>query len=107
MVGLDGGESFFRQFGVTQGEKIEESFDIVRSSVIGTWRDNERVLMVTLSGGVGVLMADDANARGLAVPEMPEGAQRRMLELAGTNGDYGSRVSFQGSIGRNPALTHL
>ena len=26
-------------------------------------------------------MADDANGRGLAVPEMPEEAQRRMLEL--------------------------
>ena len=37
--------------------------------------------MVTVSGGVGMLMADDANRRGLAVPEMPEEAQRRMLEL--------------------------
>ena len=64
---------------------------------------------------------------------MPEAAQRRMLELvpfpaarnsidvtgqflsdpslldqatelAATNGDYGSLISFQGSIGRNPAL---
>ena len=26
------------------------------------------------------------------------------IELAATNGDYGSLVSFQGSIGRNPAL---
>ena len=37
--------------------------------------------MVTVSGGVGVLMADDANARGLDVAPMPEAAQRRMLEL--------------------------
>ena len=88
---------------------------------------------VTVSGEVGVLMADDADGRGLAVPPMPEAAQRRMLalvpfvaarnpidvtgqflndpspldqaiELAATNGDYGSLVSFQGSIGRNPAL---
>ena len=88
--------------------------------------------MVTVSGGVGVLMADDANRRGLAVPEMPEEVQRRMLELvpfaaarnpigvtgqflndpslldqaielAATSGDYGSLVSFQGSIGRNSA----
>ena len=78
-------------------------------------------------------MADDANRRWLEVPEMPEEAQRRMLELAplaaarnpidvtgqflndpslldqaielaATNGDYGSLVSFQGWIGRNPAL---
>ena len=83
--------------------------------------------------GVGVLMADDANRRGLDVAPMPDAAQRSMLELvpfaaarnpidvtgqvlndptlldkaielAATNGDYGSVVSFQGSIGRNPAL---
>ena len=126
-------DSLFRQFGVYRAESIEEFFDIARSSVIGTRPANERVVMVTVSGGVGVLMADDANARGLAVPPMPESAQRRMLELvpfaaarnpidvtgqflndptlldqfielAATNGDYGSVVSFQGSIGRNPAL---
>ena len=126
-------DSLFRQFGVYRAESIEEFFDVARSSVIGTLPANDRVAMVTVSGGVGVLMADDANGRGLSVPEMPEAAQRRMLELvpfaaarnpidvtgqflndpslldqfielAATNGDYGSLVSFQGSIGRNPAL---
>ena len=28
----------------------------------------------------------------------------QVIELAATNGDFGSLVSFQGSIGRNPAL---
>ena len=126
-------DSLFRQFGVYRADSIEEFFDIARSCVIGTRPANERVVMVTVSGGVGVLMADDANARGLDVAPMPEAAQRRMLELvpfaaarnpidvtgqvlndpslldqaielAATNGDYGSVVSFQGSIGRNPAL---
>ena len=106
---------------------------VARSSVIGTLPANDRVAMVTVPGGVGMLMADDASGRGLAVPPMPEAAQRRMLELApfaaarnpidvngqflndpslldqvielpATSGDYGSLVSFQGSIGRNPAL---
>ena len=126
-------DSLFRQFGVYRAYSIEEFFDIARSCVVGTRPANERVVMVTVSGGVGVLMADDANARGLDVAPMPEAAQRRMLELvpfaaarnpidvtgqflndpslldqfielAATNGDYGSVVSFQGSIGRNPAL---
>ena len=126
-------DSIFRQFGVYRAESIEEFFDIARSCVIGTLPANDRVAMVTVSGGVGVLMADDANRRGLDVAPMPEAAQRRMLELvpfaaarnpidvtgqflndpslldqfielAAKNGDYGSLVSFQGSIGRNPAL---
>ena len=104
-----------------------------RSCVIGTLPANDRVATVTVSGGVGLLMADDANRRRLAVPPMPESPQRRMLELvpiaparnaidvtgqflndpslldqaielAATNGDYRSLVSFHGLIGRNPAL---
>ena len=126
-------DSLFRQFGVYRADSIEEFFDIARSCVIGSRPVNERVAMVTVSGGVGVLMADDANRRGLEVAPMPEAAQRRMLELvpfaaarnpidvtgqvlndptlldqaielATGHGDYGSVVSFQGSIGRNPAL---
>ena len=89
--------------------------------------------MVIVSGGVGVLMAHDVDRRGLAVPAMPEAARRRThelvpftaarnpidvagqflndpslldqtIELATTNRDYRSVVSFQGSIGRIPAL---
>ena len=94
---------------------------------------NDRVAMVTVSGGVGVLMADDAAGRGHSIPPMPEAAERWMIELvpsraardpidvtgqflddpslldqaielAATNGDCGSLISFQGSIERNPAL---
>ena len=126
-------DSLFRQFGVYRADSIEEFFDVARSCVIGSRPVNERVALVTVSGGVGVLMADDANRRGLEVAPMPEAAQRRMLELvpfaaarnpvdvtgqvindptlldqaielAAGHGDYGSVVSFQGSIGRNPAL---
>ena len=127
------GRSLFPQFWVYRAERIKEFFDVAQSCVIWTLPADVRVAMVTVSGGVGVLMADDANGRGLAVPEMPEEAQRRMLELvtfaaarnpidvtgrflndpslldqaielAATNGDYGSLISFQGSSGRNPAL---
>ena len=47
---------------------------VARSYVIGTLPANDRVAMVTVSGGVGVLMADDANRWGLRLPEMPEAA---------------------------------
>ena len=52
---------------------------VARSYVIGTLPANDRAAMDTVSGGVGVLMSDDANARGLAVPEMPEDFPRRPL----------------------------
>ena len=53
---------------------------IARSCVIGTLPSNDRVAMVTDSGGVRVLKADDANGREVAVPSMSESPQRRMLK---------------------------
>ena len=126
-------DAIFRQLGVYRAESIEEFFDIARSCVVGTLPANDRVAMITVSGGVGVLMADDADRRGLVVSPMPEAAQRRMLalvpfaaprnpidvtgqilndfslldravDLATESGDYGSVISFQGSVGRNPDM---
>ena len=126
-------DAVFRQFGVYRAESIEEFFDVARSCVVGALPANDRVAMITVSGGVGVLMADDAHRRGLAVPPMPEAAQRRMrelvpfsaprnpidvtgqvlndfslleraIDLAAGSGGYGSVVSFQGSVGRNPDM---
>ena len=54
---------------------------VARSCVIGMLPANDRVAMVTVPSGVGVLMADDANGRGLAVPPMPESPHRCMFKL--------------------------
>ena len=106
---------------------------VARSSAIETLPPSDRAAMVTVSDGVGVLTTDDATRHGLAVRPIPESPHRRMpklvpfaaawnpidvtgpflndpplldqaIELAATNGDYGSLVSFQGSSGRSPAL---
>ncbi len=123
--------AIFRQYGVYRAASIEEFFDIGRACVVGQLPRNDRVAMVTVSGGVGVLMADDAHSRELDVAPMPEAAQARMREMvpfAGPRnpidvtgqilndssllartlalvteaGDYGSIIAFQGSLGRNP-----
>lgn len=125
-------DAIFKQFGVYRASSIEEFFDIARACVVGQLPRNDRVAMVTVSGGVGVLMADDAHSRGLDVAEMPEESQATMLEMVPFAGprnpidvtgqilndmslmsrtmslvteakiDYGSIVAFQGSLGRNP-----
>ena len=97
------GCSFCRQFGVYRAESIEEFFDVARSSVIGTLPANDRVAMVTVSGGVGVLMADDANRRGLALPEMREEAQRRLLEFVPFAAALNS-IDVTGQLLNDPSL---
>ena len=128
--------ALFRQYGVHRVNSIEEFFDIGRACVVGQLPRNDKVALVTVSGGVGVLMADDAHDRGLDVAPMPDDAQAQMLEmvpfagprnpidvtgqllneptllertmaLVREKGGYGSIISFQGSVGRNPEIAEI
>ncbi len=127
-------DAVFKQFGVYRAQNIAEFFDVGCAAAIAPLPKNDRIGLVTVSGGVGVLMADDAAARGLDVAEMPAETQARMKELvpfAGVRnpldvtgqvlndrtlyeqavkmvleqGDYGSLLCFQGSVNRLPERT--
>lgn len=119
-------DAVFRQFGVHRVNSIEEFFDLGAGLAVGGRPEGDKAALVTVSGGVGVLMADDASARGLDVVELPSGTQAKFKELvpyAGVNnpldvtgqiinqpdlfekamrlvleeGDYDSVVGFQGA----------
>jgi acetate---CoA ligase (ADP-forming) len=125
-------DAMFRQYGVYRATTMEEFFDIgYAASQAGTFPASERIGIVTVSGGVGVLMADTAAARGLDVTRAPQQLQdgvRAMVPFAGTgnpidvtgqivsdigilehaiemviaDGTYPSVACFVGSIGRSP-----
>ena len=119
-------DAVFRQYGVYRANNIEEFFDVGCAVALGCRPANNKVGLVTVSGGVGVLMADDAASRGLDVAELPAAAQakfkklvpyagvRNPLDVTGqvmndrslleqavnltlSDGDYGSLVCFQGA----------
>ena len=121
-------DAVFRQYGVYRAETIEEFFDVGAATAIGCMPRNDRVGLVTVSGGVGVLMADAAAAYGLDAAELPEATQakfkkivpyagvRNPLDVTGqiindrslleqavnlvlSEADYGSLVCFQGATG--------
>ena len=124
-------DALFRQYGVYRAHSIEEFFDIGAACAVGQLPKNDRTGLVTVSGGVGVLMADEAAARGLDVAPMPDAAQAKVKEMvpfAGVrnpvdvtgqiindpgllprtldviveDGDYAILGVFQGGVGRNP-----
>jgi len=75
-------DTVFAECGAWRPESIEEMLDIAYLfSVAGALPANADVGVVTGSGGIGVLMADDAGERGLALPPLPEPARRAALEL--------------------------
>jgi acyl-CoA synthetase (NDP forming) len=124
-------DGIFRQFGVARARSIEELFDIGYACSTGRWPGSRNVAVVSVSGGVGVLMADEAETRGLCVEPMPAAARAKIkdilpfavpnnpvdvtaqtvndltifekaLEVVLQDGGYGSVVSYLGFMGRSP-----
>jgi acyl-CoA synthetase (NDP forming) len=124
-------DAVFRQHGAWRAQTVEEFFDLGYALAVGRRPASRRVGMVTVSGGVGVLMADEVTAHGLEAPPLPEAAQaalkalvpfaavrnpvditgqlvndiglfERSIETVVAEGDYASVVCFQGSAGRSP-----
>lgn len=75
-------DGLFRQFGAYRARSIDELFDVAYACSLSTPRPAGRRLgLLTISGGVGALMADVAEECGLDVAPMPEDAQRRLKEI--------------------------
>lgn len=84
-------DALFRQYGALRARTIEEFFNL--GYALDTWKQppqGPRLGIFTISGGVGALMADEAEEAGLTLPEPAAPAQARLLE----------RVPF--ASGRNP-----
>ena len=74
-------DSMLAQHGVVRTFNTEEMLDAAYAASFGALPANRRVGLMTISGGAGVMMADEAAVQGLEVPPMPDAAQRRLKEL--------------------------
>jgi acyl-CoA synthetase (NDP forming) len=84
-------DALFRQYGVLRAHTIESFFNFGYAlDVCGRPPVNRNIGIITISGGVGALMADDAEEAGLQLPPLPQAVQDKILE----------RVPFAGP--RNP-----
>lgn len=69
-------DAVFRQYSAWRAHSIEELFSIGYMLSVGRLPPNGKLGLLTVSGGVGALMADDAADAGLDVSPMPDTAQR-------------------------------
>jgi acyl-CoA synthetase (NDP forming) len=126
-------DTVLRRHGAYRARTAEEMVDIAYAAGRGIYPASDRLGLVTISGGVGALMADDAAERGLQVPPMPEEAQRKLkelvpfasprnpidltaqpfndirlvarnLEIALREGGYDSLIAFFSSVAGSPAI---
>ena len=73
-------DAMLAQAGIVRTDSTEEMLDAAYASSFGALPSSRRVGLMTISGGAGVMMADEAAVRGLEVTPMPEEAQRRLKE---------------------------
>ena len=71
-------EAAFRQFGAYRARDTDEMLDIAYAARFGLFPESPRVALVSISGGVGVQMADAAVGFGLDVAPLSETAQARL-----------------------------
>ena len=71
-------EAAFRQFGAYRARDTDEMLDVAYAAGFGVFPESPRVALVSISGGVGVQMADAAVGFGLDVAPLSESAQKRL-----------------------------
>src|SRR5690606_19628913 len=62
----------FEQTGILQVEDMQDIIDYVPAFLSGKPPRGKRVAIITISGGAGILMTDEAIARGLAVQPLTD-----------------------------------
>ena len=73
-------EAVFKKYGVLRARSLTEFFNLAHSvSVVGR-PVNRSIGLLTVSGGVGALMADDCERQGLDVTELSQAAQDTIRE---------------------------
>lgn len=92
------------KYGAHRTYSMDEFYDLgYACSITRSFPNGNRVGLVTISGGVGVLMSDVASRLGLEVPKLTEAAQARIREIipyAGTR----NPVDITGQTLNDPTL---
>ena len=74
-------DSMLAQAGIVRTGGTEEMLDAAYAASFAPLPSNRRIGLMTISGGAGVMMADEAAAQGLEVAPMPDAAQSRLKEM--------------------------
>ncbi|MCH8503452.1 MAG: acetate--CoA ligase family protein [Ectothiorhodospiraceae bacterium] len=99
-------DAVFRQCGVHRAQSVEEWFNLGYAYAVGHPPASAELGIITVSGGGGVMMADEAERSGLTVPPLSEQAQsdiRAIVPFAGARNPVdmtGQMLSDLSSFGR-------
>lgn len=74
-------DALFEQYGVIRVDSMAELFDVCYALSVGALPQGDRLGILTGSGGIGIIAADEAEERGLQVPTPSQQLQDQLKTL--------------------------
>ncbi len=100
-------QGVFDRYGVHRAASVEELLDLGRIFALAPRAAGSRVSIITISGGAGALMTDEAEAAGLEIEEWDETWRARMATGLPTFASSTNPIDATGVIGiDDAALRH-
>jgi len=97
----------FRQSGILQVEDIQDLVDYGRAFGCGRLPKGNRLAIITISGGAGILMTDECIARGMRVPKLAPQTTEKLRGFVPAYGSLLNPVDVTAAIFNNTELIGL
>ena len=91
-------QAAFRQKGIIQVEDIQDVVDYGRAFRHGRLPAGNRVAIITISGGAGILMTDECIARGMQLAQLAPETVAKLREFVPSYGSLGNPVDVTAAI---------
>jgi len=97
-------QAAFKQTGIQQIEDIQDIVDYSMAFQCGKVPRGNRVAIITISGGAGIMMTDEAIARGLAVQPLSPETVEKLRPLVPSFAALGNPIDLTAAIFDDPDL---
>ena len=88
----------FRQAGIIQVDDIQDVVDYSRAFQCGKLPKGNRVAIITISGGAGILMTDECVSRGMQVPQLSAATTEKLRAIVPSFGSLINPVDVTAAI---------
>ena len=97
----------FRQAGIIQVDDIQDVIDYGRAFQCGKLPAGNRVAIITISGGAGILMTDECVNRGMQVPPLAPATIERLRSFVPAFGSLANPIDVTAAIFNDPDLLKM
>ena len=97
-------EAVFKRYGIIRAMNIQELLDYTVALAAGRYPESNNVAIVTISGGGGIIMADDCEDNGLAVPLLSDKTRDKLKTVVPSFGSTKNPVDVTAQLITQPEI---